>query len=152
MITEGVRQPDFFIVGAPKCGTSALAGYLREHPDCFMCWPKEPLFFCEDLAGIVTGPGHALGAELAHPHAVPESVTVAKDDLLAVNPRGEVAALDLPGLRHRRQIVALGREVAGEAQVLGADGQILVVGQPHVGAKSRDRDRADLTADFFDDG
>jgi hypothetical protein len=52
MITEGVRQPDFFIVGAPKCGTSALAGYLREHPDCFMCWPKEPLFFCEDLSGI----------------------------------------------------------------------------------------------------
>jgi hypothetical protein len=47
-----MREPDFFVVGAPKCGTSALAGYLREHPDCFMCWPKEPLFFCEDLSGI----------------------------------------------------------------------------------------------------
>jgi len=47
-----MREPDFFIVGAPKCGTSALAGYLRDHPDCFMCWPKEPLFFCEDLPGI----------------------------------------------------------------------------------------------------
>jgi len=47
-----MREPDFFIVGAPKCGTSALAGYLREHPDCFLCWPKEPLFFCEDLPGI----------------------------------------------------------------------------------------------------
>ena len=47
-----MREPDFFIVGAPKCGTSALAEYLREHPDCFMCWPKEPLFFCEDLPGV----------------------------------------------------------------------------------------------------
>jgi hypothetical protein len=52
MIDADTREPDFFIVGAPKCGTSALAGYLREHPDCFMCWPKEPLFFCEDLPGI----------------------------------------------------------------------------------------------------
>jgi hypothetical protein len=52
MTAADTREPNFFIVGAPKCGTSALAGYLREHPDCFMCWPKEPLFFCEDLSGI----------------------------------------------------------------------------------------------------
>ena len=24
--------PDFFIIGAPKCGTSSLATWLREHP------------------------------------------------------------------------------------------------------------------------
>jgi len=41
--------PNFFIVGAPKCGTSALHGYLAQHPDVFMSEPKEPHFFCTDL-------------------------------------------------------------------------------------------------------
>lgn len=45
------RMPDFFIVGAPKCGTTALYGYLRQHPDIFMPFHKEPLFFGSDLTG-----------------------------------------------------------------------------------------------------
>jgi Sulfotransferase domain len=44
-----VRFPDFFIVGAPKCGTTALYTYLREHPGVFMPELKEPHFFCHDL-------------------------------------------------------------------------------------------------------
>ncbi len=44
-------RPRFFIAGAPKCGTSALASYLRAHPEIFMTWPKEPLFFCDDFDG-----------------------------------------------------------------------------------------------------
>jgi hypothetical protein len=46
-----MARPNFFLVGAPKCGTSAVAYYLREHPSVFMSWPKEPLFFCEDFPG-----------------------------------------------------------------------------------------------------
>lgn len=42
-------RPDFFIVGAFKCGTTALYQYLREHPQVFMPFHKEPLFFGEDL-------------------------------------------------------------------------------------------------------
>jgi hypothetical protein len=45
-----MRLPDFFIVGAPKCGTTALLHYLRKHPSIFM--PEtvdEPSFFCKDL-------------------------------------------------------------------------------------------------------
>ena len=49
-----MRRPSFFIVGAPKCGTSALASYLRAHPAVFMSWPKEPLFFCKDFDGVRT--------------------------------------------------------------------------------------------------
>jgi hypothetical protein len=37
------RKPNFFIVGAPKCGTTALSEYLRSHPDVFFSSPKEPL-------------------------------------------------------------------------------------------------------------
>jgi hypothetical protein len=35
-------RPNFFIVGAQKSGTSGLAGWLSEHPQIFMCFPKEP--------------------------------------------------------------------------------------------------------------
>src|SRR5215469_3550174 len=42
------RRPDFFIVGAPKCGTTALAHYLARHPDIYMP-QKEMHFFGSDL-------------------------------------------------------------------------------------------------------
>lgn len=42
--------PNFLIVGAPKCGTTALSEYLRAHPQVFMCQPKEPHYFAEDFA------------------------------------------------------------------------------------------------------
>lgn len=45
----GERLPDFFIVGAPKCGTTAMYEYLRQHPQVFMPYHKEPLFFGTDL-------------------------------------------------------------------------------------------------------
>jgi hypothetical protein len=37
--------PDFFIVGAPRCGTTALASYLRKHPRVCFSNPKEPHYF-----------------------------------------------------------------------------------------------------------
>lgn len=40
-----MRKPTFFILGAPKCGTTALAQYLSSHPDIFLSLPKEPHFF-----------------------------------------------------------------------------------------------------------
>jgi hypothetical protein len=44
-----VRTPDFFIVGAPRCGTTALYSYLRKHPEIFMPTLKEPDFFAPYL-------------------------------------------------------------------------------------------------------
>jgi hypothetical protein len=43
-----LRKPDFFIVGAPKCGTTAMTRYLAAHPDIFMA-RKEMHFFGSDL-------------------------------------------------------------------------------------------------------
>ncbi len=45
-------RPDFFIVGAPRCGTTAMYEYLRRHPDVFMPEHKEPMYFGADLATI----------------------------------------------------------------------------------------------------
>jgi hypothetical protein len=42
------KHPDFFIIGAPKCGTTALAEYLSSHPDIFMA-RKEMHHFGHDL-------------------------------------------------------------------------------------------------------
>lgn len=46
---EAGIKPNFFIVGAPKCGTTSMANYLASHPDIFMSNPKEPHYFCTDL-------------------------------------------------------------------------------------------------------
>ena len=46
---QSVRIPDFFIVGAPKCGTTALYRYLLQHPEVYMPQRKEPHYFCPDL-------------------------------------------------------------------------------------------------------
>lgn len=42
-------KPNLFIVGAPKCGTTAWVEYLRTHPDIFFPEVKEPHFFAKDL-------------------------------------------------------------------------------------------------------
>lgn len=47
------KRPDFFIVGAPKCGTTALYEYLAKHPQVFLphenIEQKEPLYFGSDI-------------------------------------------------------------------------------------------------------
>ena len=42
-------SPNFFIVGAPKCGTTALYEFLRAHPDIYMPEGKELEYFGSDL-------------------------------------------------------------------------------------------------------
>ncbi len=46
---ENNKKPDFFIVGAPKCGTTSMYKYLSEHPQIFMSQNKEPHYFGKDL-------------------------------------------------------------------------------------------------------
>jgi hypothetical protein len=41
--------PNFFIVGAPKAGTTSLYNYLDQHPAIYMSSVKEPAFFAPDL-------------------------------------------------------------------------------------------------------
>lgn len=41
--------PNFFIVGAPKAGTTSLYHYLDQHPDVYMSPVKEPNYFAEEI-------------------------------------------------------------------------------------------------------
>jgi len=43
-----VKKPNFFIIGAPKCGTTSLASWLSEHPNIYISPIKEPMFFCPE--------------------------------------------------------------------------------------------------------
>ena len=45
-------RPNFFIICAPRCGTTAMSEYLRGHPGIGFSDPKEPHFFAADLPGI----------------------------------------------------------------------------------------------------
>jgi len=44
------RLPDFYIAGAPKCGTSALYAYLKTHPGTAMSRRKEPSYWSPDIS------------------------------------------------------------------------------------------------------
>ena len=49
MAHERESWPEFLIVGAPRCGTTALYDYLKQHPQVFMPETKEVHFFGSDL-------------------------------------------------------------------------------------------------------
>ena len=40
-----MKKPNFFIIGAPKCGTTSLAFWLSQHPEVYMSPLKEPDYF-----------------------------------------------------------------------------------------------------------
>jgi len=44
-----MQKPDLFIVGAPKCGTTAMYQYLKAHPEIYMSPKKELNYFGSDL-------------------------------------------------------------------------------------------------------
>lgn len=45
-------RPNLFVVGAPKCGTTAWVEYLSSHPDICFSRLKEPHFFNTDFPGF----------------------------------------------------------------------------------------------------
>jgi hypothetical protein len=49
MTPDGARVPDFYIVGAPKAGTTAMYEYLRAHPELYLPERKELRYFGSDL-------------------------------------------------------------------------------------------------------
>lgn len=52
--------PDFFVIGVPKAGTTALHVALAQHPQLFLSQVKEPKFFmCDGPPPTRGGPGDA---------------------------------------------------------------------------------------------
>ena len=54
------RLPNFIVVGAPKCGTTSLYHYLRQHPQIFLPARKELHYFSfRFMERLLAGPGDA---------------------------------------------------------------------------------------------
>lgn len=52
MTRPAVRLPNFFILGAGRCGTTSLAAALNRHPDVFIPGIKEPSFFSSSFQWV----------------------------------------------------------------------------------------------------
>ena len=101
-MTGSRRFPDFYILGAPKAGTSSLAQYLDERDDVFISKPKEPRYFAEDFGDrpiaddqiyldlFKDAPESALLGEGTTDYLVS---TVAVDRILAVRPDAKLIAM-----------------------------------------------------------
>ena len=48
-----MTTPNFFVVGAPKTGTTSLYHYLDQHPAVYMSPIKEPCFFAPEVVALV---------------------------------------------------------------------------------------------------
>lgn len=53
-MSSRMRRPDFFLIGAPKCGTTSLAAWLAEHPAIYVSAVKEPHYFNTDGLRAIT--------------------------------------------------------------------------------------------------
>jgi Sulfotransferase domain len=106
------RVPDFFIVGHPKSGTTALYEMLRAHPQIYMP-VKEPWFFSPELrarSGSPAGQPDTLDEYLAlYDGAGPgQIVGEASPSYL----RSQIAAARIAQLRPDARIIAILREPA----------------------------------------
>ena len=45
---DSATLPNFFILGAAKAGTTSLYDLLRQHPEVYLSFDKEPMFFSRD--------------------------------------------------------------------------------------------------------
>ena len=58
MTRRPVRLPNFFILGAGRCGTTSLAMTLSRHPDVFIPAIKEPSFFASSFQWVKDPAGY----------------------------------------------------------------------------------------------
>lgn len=110
-------RPNLFIVGAPKCGTTAWVEYLRTHPDIFFPEVKEPHYFASDIPKMRWthdfGEYEELFAKAGDAKVVGEASvmylcsTNAAQEIRAYNPRSKILVFlraqedFLPSLHHQ---------------------------------------------------
>jgi Sulfotransferase family len=111
---EGRPIPDFFIVGHPKSGTTALYEMLRSHPQIFMPALKETLFFDRDELHP------AMNGKRTHPQSLEEYLALfeparagqLKGEASPSYLRSRLAAERIAVLQPQARIIAILREPA----------------------------------------
>jgi hypothetical protein len=105
--------PDFFVIGAPKAGTTALHAALARHPQLYMSPVKEPKFFlCDGRPQPGGGPGDAHSSREWIWR--PDEYEALFDDAPPWSLRGESTPFYLADLAAHRRI----REAVPEARMI----------------------------------
>ncbi|MGO9489050.1 MAG: sulfotransferase family protein [Solirubrobacteraceae bacterium] len=110
---SGRPLPEFFIVGHPKSGTTALYEMLRSHPLVFMPKLKEPRFLARELHPNI-------GPDDPHPNTLEDYLALfapaaAAQRIGEASPsylRSELAAARIAELQPQARIIAILREPA----------------------------------------
>jgi len=121
-----MKKPNFFIIGAPKCGTTSLANWLNEHPNTFITKPKEPFFFDTDIKAryeyTLEDYEHLYKKATKHHIAIGEASTtylyskVAVDNILKYNPLAKFIVLlrnpvEMVFSLHHQEVFSLNEDV-----------------------------------------
>lgn len=103
-MTTPAGFPDFFVVGAPRCGTTSLCAYLAAHPAICFSKPKEPHYFT-NLGGSAGGDLQRDYVERFFSHRRPEHLLAGEgsvstiyspeaiERILSVQPRARFVAM-----------------------------------------------------------
>ncbi len=65
--------PDIYLIGAPKSGTTSLAGWLGQHSDVYFSVPKEPYYWAADYPRMRERYGFDTRARYEELYASPEA-------------------------------------------------------------------------------
>lgn len=111
----GHRAPDFFVVGHPKCGTTALYHLLRGQPDIFLPSLKEPMFLASDMKPTRSSPMNLGLPQTMHEYlglfsqATPNQLI---GDMSTTYLVSKCAAANIKAVNEEPRIVAIFREPA----------------------------------------
>jgi hypothetical protein len=123
------RIPDFFLVGAPRCGTTAMYQYLKAHPQIFMPEKvKEPHYFAPDANPATikrydnldaylalftpAGDGQRIGEASTHYLASPHAAQAIHD----FNPQAQILIMLRPPAEMLYSLYAHRRQYGTETQ------------------------------------
>lgn len=88
------RDPNTFLLGAPKCGTTAIARYLAATPGVCMSSRKEPNFFCQELHPLNRRyESYEQYRDMCFAHATPDCSVIAEASTLNLYSRDAVPAI-----------------------------------------------------------
>jgi len=90
MQSEKQPRPNFFLIGAPKCGTTSLSEYLRTHPKVCFSDPKEPHYFNTDYPWLQRTFTERAYLDQAFAHRSPEHVAVGEGSVFYLLSRAAV--------------------------------------------------------------
>jgi hypothetical protein len=135
----GGRLPTFFLIGAQKSGTSTLHRLLQQHPEAYLCDPKEPHYFSDPTqaakgidwyrglfarAGDATAVGEASTTYAMYPHyggvvdRAVDAVGAAKLIYLVREPLARMRSAYLHGLARGSETRPIGQALREDPRYL----------------------------------